>query len=163
MTTKSNFTEQEWAAVADAPHLAAGAVMVAGASGVIGSVKEAFAAGQKVIAGAKDTNSLIRELSNADEVKSMQTRLKDALNEHRGDDARKWIATEAIARVRQSIQIVQQKAPAELDDYKHWIMDVADSVAKAAKEGGFLGFGGERVSKEEQRMLNELRAALGLG
>jgi hypothetical protein len=37
---------------------------------------------------------------------------------------------------------------------------VAESAANAAKEGGFMGFGGERVSAAEQGFLDELKAAL---
>jgi hypothetical protein len=34
-------------------------------------------------------------------------------------------------------------------------------VAKAAKEGGFLGFGGERVSENEKTLLADLSSAVG--
>jgi len=133
--------------------------MIAGASGIIGSIKEAFAAGRHVMTGSKDTNPLIRDLSSSEEVKSMQARLKEVLNQRRGEEARDWLAAEAVSHVRQAVRIVDEKAPAELDDYKRWIMDVATAVANAAKEGGFLGFGGERVSSEEQKILGQLRAA----
>jgi len=39
---------------------------------------------------------------------------------------------------------------------------VAEKVASASKEGGFLGFGGVRVSNAEQSFLNEVKAALQL-
>jgi hypothetical protein len=35
-------------------------------------------------------------------------------------------------------------------------------VAKAASEGGFLGFGGTQVSEGEQALFKELNDALGL-
>ena len=37
--------------------------------------------------------------------------------------------------------------------YKKMIATVAEETAKASKEGGFLGFGGERVSAGEQAFL----------
>ena len=37
---------------------------------------------------------------------------------------------------------------------------VAEKVANAAKEGGFFGFGGERVSAGEKAFLDELNTAL---
>jgi hypothetical protein len=37
----------------------------------------------------------------------------------------------------------------------------APLAADAGKEGGFMGFGGEQVSAGEQRMLDQVRAALG--
>jgi hypothetical protein len=38
----------------------------------------------------------------------------------------------------------------------------AQAAADAGKEGGFLGFGAEQVSAGEQRMLDQVRAALGM-
>jgi len=39
-------------------------------------------------------------------------------------------------------------------------MSVAENVAKAAKEGGFLGFGGERVSEGEKALFADLGRVL---
>ena len=50
----------------------------------------------------------------------------------------------------------------EADEYKQWAMIVAENVAKAAKEGGFLGFGGEQISAEEKELFRQLGAALGV-
>jgi hypothetical protein len=36
----------------------------------------------------------------------------------------------------------------------------AQAAADAGKEGGFLGFGGEQLSAGDQRMLDQVRAAL---
>jgi hypothetical protein len=40
------------------------------------------------------------------------------------------------------------------------LMSVATTAANAAKEGGFLGVGGERVSGAEQGFLDELKDVL---
>jgi hypothetical protein len=40
-------------------------------------------------------------------------------------------------------------------------MTVAQAVAAAHKEGGFLGIGGTRVSEAEEHALDEISAALG--
>ena len=39
---------------------------------------------------------------------------------------------------------------------------LADKVANAAKEGSFLGFGGERVSSNERQMIAQIETALGV-
>jgi hypothetical protein len=39
----------------------------------------------------------------------------------------------------------------------------AQAAADAAKEGGFMGFGAVQVSEGEQKMLDQIRGALGLG
>jgi hypothetical protein len=49
-----------------------------------------------------------------------------------------------------------------LDAYRKLIYGVAEKVANAASEGGFLGFGGTRVSSGEQGFLEELRNTLQL-
>ena len=41
------------------------------------------------------------------------------------------------------------------------IATVAEETANASKEGGFLGFGGERVSAGEQAFVDQVKAALG--
>jgi hypothetical protein len=40
-------------------------------------------------------------------------------------------------------------------------MTVAQAVAEAHKEGGFLGIGGKRVSAAEDQALDEISLALG--
>ena len=37
------------------------------------------------------------------------------------------------------------------------------SAAEASKEGGFLGFGGVRVSDKEQAFITEVKKAVGIG
>ena len=44
--------------------------------------------------------------------------------------------------------VVAAKSQTESDVFRGWLLTVASKVAHAAKEGGFLGFGGERVSAE---------------
>jgi hypothetical protein len=60
-------------------------------------------------------------------------------------------------------EILAAKAtPEEAEAFRRWLLAAAQASANAAKEGGFMGFGAELVSQGEQRMLDELRAALGL-
>ena len=42
-----------------------------------------------------------------------------------------------------------------------WVA-AAQAAADAGKEGGFLGFGAERVRAGERRMLDQVRAVLGM-
>ena len=72
MVSKSDFTEQEWAAIVDAPQLAGVAVMVAGASGIIGSIKEAAAAAEAVWSGNTHSHELIRLISSKEEMQASQ-------------------------------------------------------------------------------------------
>jgi hypothetical protein len=61
------------------------------------------------------------------------------------------------------MSILKAKAsPEESDAYRKLIYGVAEQVANAASEGGFLGFGGTRVSAGEESFLAELRETLQL-
>lgn len=48
------------------------------------------------------------------------------------------------------------------DAYRQMLVDVAQRAAEASKEGGFLGFGGVRVSDKEQAFITEVKKTVGL-
>jgi hypothetical protein len=73
------------------------------------------------------------------------------------------IKARAIEAVRRTAAIVDAKAdPQEAREFKTWLRSISQEVAEAAKEGGFLGIGGVRVSEAEQAALREISEALGL-
>jgi hypothetical protein len=64
--------------------------------------------------------------------------------------------------VRQVAALIDKKAkPDEAQGFKQWLVAVTQKVAEAAKEGGFLGFGGTQVSEQEGATIKEVSAALG--
>ena len=46
----------------------------------------------------------------------------------------------------------------EVEAYRDFLLKVAETVARAHKEGGFLGIGGKEVSESEQAALDEITA-----
>ena len=69
-----------------------------------------------------------------------------------------------IGGVKSAADLVARKAsPAEADAYRKMLADVAEHAANASKEGGFLGFGGVRVSDKESAFISEVKRAAGLG
>ena len=50
-------------------------------------------------------------------------------------------------------------SPEELDEYKKFIVGLANRVAEARKEG-FMGLSGDRVSDDEKTAIGEIEAAL---
>ena len=61
------------------------------------------------------------------------------------------------------IDLVAKKAsPAEADAYRNMLVAIAQKAAEASKEGGFLGFGGVRVSDAVRALITEVRRAAGL-
>jgi hypothetical protein len=53
-----------------------------------------------------------------------------------------------------------QETAETIEGYKSWILDIAEEVAKAGKEGDFLGFGGEWFSAEEREIYKNLEKLL---
>jgi len=67
----------------------------------------------------------------------------------------------ALSDLQQAIELLNEnEIESHITEYKHWILNIAQTVAEAAKEGGVLGFGGTRVSEEETAFLNELSQML---
>ena len=50
--------------------------------------------------------------------------------------------------------------PAQAAQYRQWALGVAEKVAMASTEGGFLGFGGTRLSDAEKALIEQLKTAL---
>ncbi len=154
------------------PSLIGSAVAFSAKSGVVGTAKEMMASAKAAAAGltAYPENSVItsvlpnmedrdQALERAKEMRERQlARLKE-LGVANSSDMKRH-ALEQAATVN---TLLAEKASAtEAAEYREWVMGVATAVAKAAKEGGFLGFGGDEVSEPEEQTLAEISTALGL-
>ena len=69
----------------------------------------------------------------------------------------------AIGELRNVAAVLDTKAPADAMAFKAWLREIAQKAAEAAKEGGFLGFGGVAVSDAERATLTEISSALNTG
>ena len=164
MANKTSFTTDEWNALIDAPQLVALAVALSGASGITGTIRETFASSKAIVEGMKSDSELIRSICAREEVKAADSGLRESVMQLKADDfaaAQQKLATLALDRVRAAIAALQAKAPADLATYRSFVESLGERVAQAAKEGGFLGFGGERVSAGEKALLAKLAEALG--
>lgn len=59
-----------------------------------------------------------------------------------------------------AVAAVNSVDPGESAPYKAMILDIAEKTAEASKEGGFLGFGGKKISEGEADTLAQLRTLL---
>jgi hypothetical protein len=144
MTTKSEFNAEQWETVARAPALAALMVMVADRGGAI---RESIALGKAYAEARRDGGSeLIEQLvSSPPQLDPSSLGPPDQLRE------------QGPERIREAVRAVEEKGtPEEAEQYRSFILRVADVVAHAAKEGGVLGIGGKEVSEQEQAVLDEL-------
>ena len=158
MTTKSDFTEDEWASLVRSPMVAGMAITLADPGGPIEVVKETsavlkFATGSS----SEQRDDLVGEVAR--EMRGLAEQRKNPVGDFkpRGSLAGKEILDE-LSRTN---EIVSAKAtPEEAEAFRAWIMECAQRAADAAKEGGFMGFHAERVSEGEQRMLDSVGEAL---
>jgi hypothetical protein len=65
---------------------------------------------------------------------------------------------ETIRRARAAVDRMQGQ---DANEYRLWVITIAQKVAEASKEGGFLGIGGKRVSADETAALREIAEAIG--
>lgn len=164
MSDKSTYTAEEWSALRGAPQLVALAVATSGASGIVGTIQEAFSSSAGLVAGMKSPSPLVSALCQRDEIVAGQQDLKAALPSLKAGDAdamKEKLSQLALDRVRAAVSAVEAKGtPQEVEAYRAFLTGLGQRVAEAAKEGGFLGFGGERVSEREKRMLAAIESAL---
>jgi hypothetical protein len=85
-----------------------------------------------------------------------------SIDQERVQQAGGDLSSVATEHLRNAMSILESKAtPEETDAYKTFVMRVAQAVAGAHKEGGFLGVGGTRISDAENAALDEISHALG--
>ena len=71
--------------------------------------------------------------------------------------------TAVLERVKAASELVARKAsPEEASAYRKMLVDIAEKAANASSEGGFLGFGGVRVSDKEKAFIAEVGKAAGI-
>jgi hypothetical protein len=161
MTTKANFTPEEWNLLRRAPMMAGLVVVAASPSGPVGILQETFAVG-KVLAAAKSQSpgelisSIVADLTTDEGRKA--ARPADLVGK-----SPEQIKSSALDSLRQVGTLLDQKTrPEESQAVKRWLHDTGKRVSEAAKEGGFLGVGGTQVSDQEKTALNELGRSLGV-
>ncbi len=167
----SNFTEDELYMMTTLPSLVGSVITFSDTSGPIGTAKEMLANARTSAAGVKQypENSIIRSVipkfedrdEAMDAARALQERQKHEIKAAEitsKEDMRSF----ALAQAAKVNALLVEKASAiEAAEYREWVMSVARATAEAAKEGGFLGIGGEAVSADEQQALDDIAAALG--
>ena len=157
MTTKADFTEDEWVRIARAPFVAGMAISLADPGGPIEAAKESMASIKSA------TNPPSREQLVSEVALDIQAQVQQRHNPVKG-----YKPTGDVPPGEQVLQelsgvcaIVREKATAEeADAFAGWLVSTAEAAANAAKEGGFMGFKAELVSQREKDMIEKVRAAV---
>jgi len=158
MSESAPFSPVEWTVLTELPIRVLASAMRADESGELGLLMQQAT-------GLTELSSRANEYSSSDLVQ----RIFEHYKSHGDGEAQtlqlseQWIERllpDTILRARQATEILAAKA--DIDDagaYKLWLLETAAAVCAAARTGGFLGIGGERISEKEQAYLDELAAA----
>ena len=158
MTTKSDFTEEEWSRIVRAPLLAGMAISLADPGGPIEATKETMAT-LKSATSPPSREQLLAEV--ALEVQSTVQEKQSPLAGYKPTVDGPPAGEQVLEELRAVQAMVAAKAePEETTAFGRWLVAAAQAAADAAKEGGFLGIGAEQVSAREEAMLEQVRAAV---
>jgi hypothetical protein len=159
MTTKADYTDEEWIRLRRAPFVAGLAISMADPGGPIEMAKETMATLRAATTPPTREELLV---AVSQEIASMMNQKQNPLAGFKPESAA--LAGKMVLDELEAVnEILTAKAtPEEADAFRRWLMAVSRAAADAAKEGGFMGFGAELVSQGEQRMLGELRVTLGM-
>ena len=158
MTTKDDFTEEEWARVVRAPMVAGMAISLADPGGPIEATKETMATA-KTAMNPPSREQLLAEV--ALEIQGQVQQHHNPLKGFKPTAAGSSPGEQVLGELRAVGGIIAAKATAEeATAFGTWLVAAAQASADAAKEGGFMGFHAERVSEREQAMLDQVRQAV---
>jgi hypothetical protein len=146
MTTKAAFSPDEWQLVLEGPP-AAGLLVITASHG--GTFRETFAM-TKAYAEARAQHG---ESELLDEIVAQKPRMERG-TVHNPEELR----DEQLCCLRDATTLVEDKATAEeRDDYRRFVLTVANKVTAAHREGG------KQVSPQEQQAIQDITTALGMG
>jgi hypothetical protein len=149
MTGKADFTEDEWKLVLEGPP-SAGLIVIASDRG--GSIRESFSMAKAYTEARKQHG----ESQLLDEIVTAKPEM-DHTRYHSPEELKQA----SLKHITDAVALLESKASSEeLDEYKKFILGLAQRVAEARKEG-FMGLSGDRVSDDETTAIGEITAALG--
>jgi hypothetical protein len=155
MTSKQDFTDEEWTRIRRAPLVAGVAISLADPGGPIELAKETMASLRSATLPPSQEELLA---SVALDVQALTQHKQNPLADFKPKNGQ-----QVLDELRGVNELVTAKAtPEEAEAFRRWLVAVAQAAADAGKEGGFMGFGGEQVSAGEQQMLDQVRAAIGM-
>jgi hypothetical protein len=159
MTTKSDFSDEEWTRVVRAPLVAGLAISLADPGGPIEMAKESMAT-LKAATSPPSREQLLADV--ALEIQAMAQQRQNPLKGFKPAPAAGQKAGDAVVDELRTVQaIVNATAtPEEASAFGTWLVTSAQAAADAAKDGGFMGFHAQQVSDREQAMIEQVKAAV---
>ena len=161
MSTKSEYTDEEWTLLLKTPAMIGLLVVTAAPSGPIGVFKELSSMGKWILAAGENAPAGTLVAAIVADIRAIAEKKLPAPSDEKIPPAE--FRSRTLETLRKAVAILAAKAPpAEAEAYKQWILDVATNIARAAKEGTILGFGGTLISDSERGIVREIADALGM-
>lgn len=162
MSIRDSFTPEDWTHVLAAPMLVGMSISAADPGGLFSAFQESGAVARAVATGASEDGTLIDEVAKSYQVTEDRLGIVEAMKSVvAGKKTSEEVMAAAIGDLDRIFALVSAKVPEQTQGFSDWLLHIAQAVAEAGKEGGFLGFGGVAVSPEETAAIEKLRGALG--
>ena len=159
MATESDFTPDEWELLGSAP-LTGGAAIALASTGSPEAHAAAIVKGWREAGASLTQNALIQELVR-DQDPALPAIQKRSSVATAGAQSGTDLAAQARLLCDRAVALLTRKASTtDVQDYQAFVLRLANAVARTTKEGGFLGFGGEEISRAEHGVLRQLAAGL---
>lgn len=160
MTSRINYTPDEWKVLSDAPLAVGGAVAAASPGGIAGAVKEGVALVDAMRRATQHHphNQLIQEVAPkgmSREQIDMWTKVAHSMMQQTT-----LLMEDGVLTCQKVAVILQNKAnPQEADEFKRWLLEVGEDVANAAREESNMK---TNITPQEAQILSRMSSALGV-
>ena len=143
MTGKADFTEEEWKVVLEGPP-SAGMIVLTAQRG--GTIRESVALARSYVEARQQHG----ESQLLDEIVAAKPQM-----EHTRYHSVEELKQHGLQHLREAVELLERKATAdELEDYRRFVLTLANKVASAHREGG------TSVSEAEQAAIDEISTTL---
>jgi hypothetical protein len=144
MTGKADFSPEEWEVVLKGPP-SAGMIVITAQRG--GTFRESFSMAKAYAEARKEHG----DSQLLDEIESTKPEI-DHTRYHSFEE----LKDDGLRHLRDAVELLERKATAEeLDDYRRFVLNLAEEVANAHREDG------ENVSPAERAAIEEIAASVG--
>jgi hypothetical protein len=144
MTGRADFTQEEWELVLEGPP-SAGIIVVTAQRG--GTFRESIAMAKAYVEARRQHG----ESELLDEIVAAKPE-----RDHTRYNSVEELKQHGLQHLRDAVELLERKATAEeVEDYRRFVLTLADRVANAHREGG------EMVSDAERAAIGEISASLG--
>lgn len=161
LLSRDQLTDQHWSVLCAVPQLVLLAVSASGGSR-LDAVLERSAGRRAIENGRNNDHPLIRAMADPDAIETAEASVESTAYDEAGSLRG---AAELLALAANSVRAaadVLRHTGGELDlyAYREYVVGIARAVAEAAREGDFIGLGGQRVSDAERAVIAAVSQAL---